>query len=121
VVVRFVVLETGFKVSSKSESESDSDARRFVGLFRSASGRDGIAVDGCVVWIDRVLESDTECESSSESESKTESFAASVSDGLFRSLCGGDGNVGSIGLVVRVRELEAECEASSESGTESDS
>jgi hypothetical protein len=108
VVVRFVVLGTGFKLTSEAESESDSDARRSVGLFRSASGRDGIAVDCCVVWIDRVLESDTECESSSESESKTESFAASGLDGLFRSLCGGDGNVGLIGVVVRVRESETE-------------
>jgi hypothetical protein len=85
-VVRFVVLETGFKLSSESESESDSDpdVRRSVGLFRSASGRDGIAVDGCVVWIVRVVGSDTECESSSESELETESFASESNGFIWR-------------------------------------
>jgi hypothetical protein len=99
VVVRFVVLETGFKLSSEAESESNADARRSVRLFRSASGRNGIAVDGCVVWIVHVVGSDIGWVSSSEAESETESFA-SGSNGLFRSMCDGDGSVGFIGLVV---------------------
>jgi hypothetical protein len=82
--------------------------------------RDGIAVYGCVVWIVRVVGSDIGCVWSSEAESETESFA-SGSNGLFRSMCGGDGSVWFNGLVLWGVVLETDSESLLDVDVESES
>jgi hypothetical protein len=75
-VVRVVLLESGIESLSVSESDAESYASGSKGLFRSVSGRDGIAVFGCLFLIVRVVGLGAGCESASESESEMESLAS---------------------------------------------